>query len=138
MWTYVLKLFLQQSTHPSISNHWADKYLQAEHVHLELQTMDYFHHTCDSIKTTWFANPMNMHKFIPLTIVMFHVMGCMSFSCRKFVYRSCMTYNFNDLTILQYFVCKVKTHGPTLRSHNQGTQALTTWDFLMLTWGVKN
>ncbi len=100
--------------------------------------MDYCHHTCDSIKTTWFASPMNMCKFILFTIVMFHVMKCMSFSCKKFICKSYKTYNFNDLTISQYLVCKVKTHGPTLRSYNQGTQTLTTWDFLMFARGVKN
>jgi hypothetical protein len=128
-WTCMLKLFPQHFACPSISNHWIERYMQDEHVDLELQTMDHCHHMCDSIKRTWFANPMNMRKFVRLTIIMFHAMICMSVSCKKLVYKSCKTYSFNDLTILQYFVCKLKTHGPTLISHNQSTQTLITWDF---------
>jgi hypothetical protein len=102
------------------------------------QYMDHCHHTCNSIKTTWFASPMNMCKFVPLTIIMFHAIKSMSFSCTKLICKSCKTYSFNDLTILQLFFYKVKIHGPTLRSHNEGTQALITWDFLMLIGGVKS
>jgi len=53
--------------------------------------MDYYHHTCDS------TSLINMCKFILLTIIMFHVMRCMSFSYKKIVCKSCKAYSHNDL-----------------------------------------